>query len=244
MTDPVVPSGPGSPDRRVTPDGSDRPDAPLPPPPAFQPEPAPPPAPPGPPAATTWSAPSAPPSPLAPTQVEAAAWGTPAPAGSGPEAATPPTGSKPGSRRAGLIAVAILVVPLALILWAVKDNVAADDLKVGDCFNVPTATTVKTIEHHPCTESHTAEVFHVATYTDSATTYPISLRFDSFANDACTPVFQTYVGADIDSRDDLSVGYFFPTSDGWAKGDRTITCYVAKADESAMTTSVKGSGNP
>jgi hypothetical protein len=142
-----------------------------------------------------------------------------------------------------LIAVAILVVPLALILWAVKDNVAADDLKVGDCFNVPTATTVKTIEHHPCTESHTAEVFHVATYTDSATTYPISLRFNSFANDACAPVFETYIGADRASRTDLSVGYFFPTSDGWAGGDRAITCYVSKADKAPMTSSLKGSGD-
>jgi hypothetical protein len=220
MTDPVVPSGPGSPDPRVSPEGGGQPMAPE---------------------------PIVPPPPLAPTQVEAASWGTPAPTGSEdavPVSPPPTTGSKPSSRRAGLIAVAILVVPLALILWAVKDNVAADDLKVGDCFNVPTATTVKTIEHHPCTESHTAEVFHVAKYTDSATTYPISLRFDSFANDACTPVFETYVGADIDSRTDLSVGYFFPTSDGWAGGDRAITCYVAKADKAPMTSSLKGSGNP
>ena len=219
MTDPIVPSGPGSPDPHVGTELDGEPAAPP---------------------------PIAPPAPLAPTQVEAAAWGTPAAAAPGVAVAAPPptTGSKPNSRRAGLIAVAILVVPLALILWAVKDNVAADDLKVGDCFNIPTATTVKTIEHHPCTESHTAEVFHVATYTDSATTYPISLRFDSFANDACTPVFATYIGADIDSRTDLSVGYFFPTSDGWAGGDRAITCYVAKADEAPMTSSLKGSGNP
>lgn len=240
MTDPVVPSGPGSPDPRVTPDGGDHPEAALPPPPAFQPEPAPPPAAPGPPP------PIAPPPPLAPTQVEALAWSPPSnpdPAAAPPVSPPTITGSKPGGRRTGLIVVAILVVPLALILWAVKDNLAADDLKVGDCFNVPTATTVQTIEHHPCTESHTAEVFHVATFTDSATTYPISLRFDSFANNACTPVFQTYVGADLDARLDLSVGYFFPTSDGWAKGDRGITCYIAKADEAPMTSSLKGSGN-
>lgn len=181
-------------------------------------------------------------------QPEAAREGTPAGSEPGgvvrPAPGSRPTDGQPLGRKGKLIALLVLVVPLALIIWAVKDNVSADDLKVGDCFNIPSATTVSTIQHFPCTESHTAEVIHVTTFTDDGTTYPISFRFDSFAGTACTPVFQTYVGAALDSKPDLSIGYFFPSRDGWAKGDRAITCYVNRADGAPMTSSLKGSGTP
>lgn len=257
MTDPLAPGGPGSPDPRQNPDDRRESDALSESDAATQPTPAP------------WPDAAAQPAPArwpdAAPPAQPGAWGTSA--GSQPDAtapmdapppiappppisppppleAAPATAAKPGSRKAGLIAVAILVVPLAIILWAVRDNKSADDLKVGDCFNVPTATEVQTIESHPCTESHTGEVFHVATYSDDGTTYPISLSFDRFADTSCTPVFAAYVGADFDARPDLSIGYFFPTRDGWGQGDRVITCYVGMADESAMTTSLKGSGTP
>ena len=217
MTDPNAPGG--SPDPRLNPDGSQREPAQ----PSFQ---------------------GAP-------QPEPQAWNAPAgsePVGAPPMADAPvpaaPAGPQPAGKRGILIVLLVLVLPLALIIWAVKDNVAADDLKVGDCFNVPSGTTVTTITHFPCTESHTAEVFHVTTYTESGTAYPLSINFDSFVDTACTPVFATYVGASLDARPDLSFGYFFPSRDGWGKGDRAITCYVGKADESAITTSLNGSGTP
>ena len=214
MTDPHVPGGAGSPDPRLSPDGGRQPEA----------------------------APSA----YDAAQPQPPAWSTPAgsePGGAAPLPAAPASG-QPLSRKGKLIALAVLVVPLALIIWAVKDNVAADDLKVGDCFNVPSGTTVQTITNFPCTESHTAEVFHVTTYTESGTAYPLSFNFDSFVDTACTPVFATYVGAGLDARPDLSFGYFFPSRDGWSKGNRAITCYVTKTDEAPMTSSVKGSGTP
>jgi hypothetical protein len=151
----------------------------------------------------------------------------------------PPQGQ--GGRLRPIIAVGVLVVVLGGILWAVKDNASADDLKAGDCFNVPTSSSVSTVEKHACTESHDAEVFHVVEY-DGGTTYPISLTLSSFIDTTCVPAFATYVGADVDARTDLALGYFYPSRDGWDGGDRTITCYIANDDESKLTKSVKGTG--
>jgi hypothetical protein len=61
-------------------------------------------------------------------------------------------------------------------------------------------------------------------------------------NENCAPAFETYVGTSIDSNPDLAVGYFYPDSDGWSSGDRTITCYITRTDEGPMTQSLKASG--
>lgn len=160
-----------------------------------------------------------------------------------PSPAVAASGPKPRPWRA-IVIVGAIVVFLGIVLFAVRNNVSADDLKVGDCFNVPNGSTVKTVERHGCTESHTGEVILVAEYTGTETVYPIAFGFDSFAQAACTPAFETYVGRAIDSEPALSVGYFYPTSDGWSSGDRTITCYVANPDNSEMSQSVKASTSP
>lgn len=155
----------------------------------------------------------------------------------------PATGKQPGRLRPVII-IGVIVAFLAIVLFAVRNNVQADDLKVGECFDIPSGTSIQTVEHHPCTESHTAEVIHVVEYTAEGSTYPISLSLDSFVETACVPAFQTYAGRDLDADPALSIGYFYPSRDGWSSGDRTITCYVARPDEGPMTQSVKGSASP
>jgi hypothetical protein len=138
-----------------------------------------------------------------------------------------------------LLIIGVILLPLAAILWVVKDNAAAGDLKVGDCFDVPEKSSVSTVTHHPCTEAHTGEVFLVADYTEG-TAYPISLSLDRFIRTTCAPAFEAYVGQDVDSHPDLTIGYFYPSRDGWTNGDRGITCYATREDSGQMTTSVKG----
>jgi hypothetical protein len=64
---------------------------------------------------------------------------------------------------------------------------------------------------------------------------------NSFVDSACVPVFATYVGTDYDSSDDLTIGYFYPSRDGFDGGDRTVTCYVVRIDDAKLTRSLKGS---
>ena len=157
----------------------------------------------------------------------------------GPPGGEPPTSAapKPGGRRAVII-VGAIVVFLAVVLFVVRNNVSADDLAVGDCFNTPNGTTIQTVEKHPCNESHNAEVIFVGEY--SGDSYPISLSLDSYIDDSCVPAFESYVGRSLDSDPELSISYFYPTRDGWDSGDRTVTCYVTQPDESPMTESLKG----
>jgi hypothetical protein len=167
---------------------------------------------------------------------------------SGPPSASPgdasppadaPPAKQPGTRRP-IIIIGAIGVFLAVVLFAVRNNVGADDLEVGTCFNIPDGTTVQTVERQACTDSHTGEVFYVGDY--EGTSYPISLTLDGYVDDNCLPAFESYVGTEIEAVTDLTVGYFHPSRDGWDDGDRTVTCYVARSDEAAMTQSLKGSG--
>lgn len=151
-----------------------------------------------------------------------------------PAIATP--AKQPGSKRPVIILVAIAIF-IGVVLFAVRDNRAADDLKVGDCFNVPNGTTVQTVETKPCNESHTGEVIFVGDY--DGDTYPISLSLDRYIQDSCVPAYESYLGRAFDSEPEMTVGYFHPTREGWDGGDRTVTCYVSQLDESPMTESLK-----
>ena len=52
---------------------------------------------------------------------------------------------------------------------------SASDLKIGDCFDVPaTETDIKDVQHHPCTEAHTGEVFAVVTHPAPKGTPPLT----------------------------------------------------------------------
>ena len=174
----------------------------------------------------------------APNQ-EVDAWATAPdePSTEAPPAAPPPAVAKPGRGRT-IVIVGGIIVFLAVVLFIVRNNVSADDLKVGDCFNTPTGDSISTVEKQPCTDSHNAEVIFVGEYTGD--TYPISLSLNSFLEDSCLPAFESYVGRAVDSEPELAIAYFYPTRDGWNNGDRTITCYVTQPDESPMTESLKG----
>jgi hypothetical protein len=167
---------------------------------------------------------------------------TPTPPPPPPASPTPigvPRGASPW--RIVLI-VGGLAVFLVVTLWAVRNNIAAGDLAVGTCFDLPSQSgDFSTVARHDCNDAHDAEVFHVVEFTEP--TYPVtSLRRNSFVDEQCFPVFATYVGKGIDAVETLNIGYFFPTSDGWDSGDRTFTCYAVRVDGSKLTKSLKGSG--
>jgi Septum formation len=168
---------------------------------------------------------------------------------------TPGTPLQPASRppaSSRVRSIIIVVVILAVVIGAVAINMFAGkpvgDLQVGDCFDVPTlaseSDTVENVQHHPCNQSHTGEVIFVGAYTGGTNTYPAVSDFDTFVGNTCEPVFQAYVGADLSARPDLSIGYFYPLSDGWSSGDRSVTCYATRTDNGPLTASVKGSEAP
>ena len=188
---------------------------------------------------------SYPPSPLAPVApplgwspapgTEAYAPGTPSSVP--PQPAPPEPAKQPGKWR---VAIPLVIIGgfLAFVLWSVRDNQSADDLANGTCFDVPTETTVSTVTKRACTEAHDAEVFHNVEYVSESTTYPITLTMDRFVTETCGPVFETYVGEALQGSD-LTIGYFYPSFDGWGDGDRTVTCYAGRIDGAKLSQSVK-----
>ena len=146
-------------------------------------------------------------------------------------------------RRFGFI---IVIAVIAIGGFVLRDRLSSNptDLKVGDCFDSPTAIgqTVNDVQHHPCSESHTGEVFAVVTNpAGDKAIYPDENARQTFIVSVCTQPFKDYVGGDI-ATTSLDVKFFTPTVDGWTNGDRSFTCYVTNTDNSPFTKSIKNSG--
>jgi hypothetical protein len=119
----------------------------------------------------------------------------------------------------------------------------ASDLKVGECFDVPTsATTVEDVQHHPCTEAHVGEVFFVGTLpvADKAP-YPNDTAFGVAVAGVCDRAFDAYTGLTFVTDRTWTYGYFVPLSKDWATGDRSLSCYAARIDERPTNASIKKS---
>jgi hypothetical protein len=113
------------------------------------------------------------------------------------------------------------------------------ELRVGDCFDVPTKAgeTVNDVQHHPCNESHTAEVILLTNHPAAkGKKEPSDSELTSYLVDTCGAALERYVKG---STDKFDLGAFYPTSEDWKNGDRGITCYLTMLDESPMKASFK-----
>ena len=121
---------------------------------------------------------------------------------------------------------------------------SAQDLRVGDCFDIPAAATtaayVEDVQHHPCTEPHDGEVVFLGRMSGADDAYPADDAFVAFADTHCVPAYRSYTGRDYEEDVTYDMPYLIPTSEGWAKGDRDVACYVVRADRQPGTGSVKG----
>jgi len=137
--------------------------------------------------------------------------------------------------------VAVVVIAFVVLRPFLSGN--AGGLSVGDCFDVPAGAgeTVSDVQHHPCTESHGAEVVFVGEFKPATSIYPTDEEFTNFGKANCVPAFNAYTGLDFETATTYDIEPFFPTADGWTKGDRKVICFAVRADNAPMTTSVKKS---
>jgi hypothetical protein len=141
-----------------------------------------------------------------------------------------------------LIRIGIIAVIVAVgVIFRVYLSGHAGDLNVGDCFDPPSTvnTVVKNLQHHACTDPHLAEVFWVGDYDIASATYPTEDAFQSFVHDRCVTAFQSYTGRSFQDAQELDVQPFWPTEEGWGKGDREVTCFAVRVDGGQLTASVK-----
>ena len=135
--------------------------------------------------------------------------------------------------------IAVIIVGGLIFRDRLSGN--AGDLKVGDCFDVPTATVdVKDVQHHPCTESHTGEVFAVVNHPAAKGAAPLSeAQLIDFLSSSCGPLWVTYIGQDAVNTAIFDVGAFYPRDTDWNDGERAVTCYTYRIDDKPMTSSLK-----
>ncbi len=149
------------------------------------------------------------------------------------------------------IRLAIIAV-IAVGAFLLRDRLpgGAGDLKAGDCFDVPTTAgeTVEDVQHHPCTEAHTAEVVFVADHPAADGAAPLTDgELETYVGSSCGDAALAYLGgigaieasADLQS---LDIGVFYPTDEDWNKGERKVTCYLYDINNKTLTKSMKAGG--
>lgn len=114
------------------------------------------------------------------------------------------------------------------------------DLTVGDCIAVPDESEFGEVVYVPCTQPHEAEVFLVSDHPGGPEGYPGSAGFGSWTDSVCLPAFAVYTGSAYDDQSLLEMGWFMPTEGGWDAGDRTVQCYLTRADGWPATVSYRG----
>ena len=151
-----------------------------------------------------------------------------------------------GQTTRSLVATVVVVGVIGggFLLFRDRLSGAAEDLRVGDCFDVPSEETTASIQHQPCTEAHDGEAYVVGNI--EADSYPVVFGFGDWVESNCLgSAFEGYVGEPVEDRLDIDVAYFAPTRDGWEGGDREITCYLTPTDGQKITYSYRGgSGAP
>ncbi len=137
----------------------------------------------------------------------------------------------------------LIIGAIAVGAFVLRDRISgnAGDLKVGDCFDVPANdNNISDVQHHPCTEAHTGEVFALVTH-PAAKGAPVlsTADLETYLGGACGPLFISYVGATAANAGQLDGGAFYPGDKDWADGGRTVTCYGYRIDGKPLTSSIK-----
>jgi hypothetical protein len=139
------------------------------------------------------------------------------------------------------IGIRILIVAvIAGGAFILRDRLsgAATELQTGDCFDDTPTTTVENVQHHPCSDTHTAEVVLVTSHPAAEGTGPLSDdELNTFIETTCATAASGYVGPAALSNLDLLV--FYPTDTDWNKGERKMICYVTQPNLAPMTKSLK-----
>jgi hypothetical protein len=138
----------------------------------------------------------------------------------------------------------LIVAVIAVGAFVLRDRLSgnAGDLAVGDCFDRPITETetIEDVQHHPCTEAHTAELIFLANHpAANGAPPPTEDELFSYVEANCLPAFNTYTGTDLIAESVFDLGFIYPLDEDWNKGDREISCYAYRLDNAPMTTSIK-----
>lgn len=159
-----------------------------------------------------------------------------------------------GERGTGLAVGGAVLSVVGLVLWALllvsggasdfwqglKDGAhggASSSPAKGECFNAPGGSLsgeTGDLDEVPCAGAHDGEVF--ASFRLTGRGYPGDMRISDTAEERCWGLRDGYAMDGWAVPDDVDVYYLTPTEDGWAAGDREVTCVFGSTDEGGRLT--------
>jgi hypothetical protein len=110
-------------------------------------------------------------------------------------------------------------------------------LEPRDCIDGEEGPSIQSVQLTPCDRPHDEEVIGVPDR--RAGPWPGEKALERRAEQACVPVFRSYVGIPID-RSRFGLGWYVPVKAGWEDGDHVVIC-VAYDSAGKMTSTVRGS---
>lgn len=118
-------------------------------------------------------------------------------------------------------------------------QMSVSDLRVGDCFDLdnPDAEQVEEVAARPCAEAHQYEMVFADAMPEGD--YPTDDQFNTYVDQQCLPAFATFVGVGYDSSM-LEISWFYPSTNGWSRGDRTVQCAIYDPQQDRITGSLQG----
>jgi hypothetical protein len=151
---------------------------------------------------------------------------------------TPTTSLLPASDAANATA-SVSTLPSASAEHGDGEEVSAFDLAIGDCFDAA-GDQVDTVTVVDCESTHTYEVFAVFDHEGTAdAAYPGDEALLEYADGACQPYFEDYVGIAYDDSE-YWITSVTPSRETWeGSDDREIVCALKLGEDAAETT---GSG--
>jgi hypothetical protein len=131
----------------------------------------------------------------------------------------------------------VLAVLAALTLTACQ-SLAGATADVGDCVQVSDlGEEIQSLPIVPCDEPHEAEVYAVFDLDSDGAYNEDALAVE--IDDECLSRFEDFVGTSYDESV-LDVYLIYPLEEGWATGDREVTCAVLQPDATGGVEEVTG----
>lgn len=111
---------------------------------------------------------------------------------------------------------------LGLVLAACGGSVLS--LEVGTCFDDPESfAEVEDVPVVACADPHDNEVIALLTLSEPA--FPGEDVVNARAGEGCVAAFDPYIGIAY-AESVYEVGWFAPSADSWAIGDREVICFA------------------
>ena len=115
-------------------------------------------------------------------------------------------------------------------------------IRVGDCVNNVSGSSVESVEGVPCDQPHEAEAYHAFNLPEGDGSFPGQDVVGTAADQGCYDAFQPFVGIAYESSV-LEIYSLVPSSGSWSDptlNDREVLCFVIDPNSTPLVGTAEG----